>query len=97
MNVTILSDALSNTSSPEYNEAKNQILDALLDALNQAALDSGSEITNIMVVFLSSSQSTRKRRSDTSATAQLEIELSKTIKKKETEVTNRDLEVLYRR
>lgn len=52
-----------------------------------------------MVVFLSSSSGTVRRRRDTdtdAATAELDIEFTKIILKKETEVTDRDLKVLYR-
>lgn len=64
-------------------------------ALNQAALDSDSVITDIMVVFLSGSNSRRRRR-NTDATVELDITMKKVIMKIEAEVTGADLQVLYR-
>ena len=90
------SDALSNPSSQEYADARNQILDALMDALKQAALDSDSKITDIMVVFLSGGGGTRRRRT-TTTTAELDITLQKDVLKLESEVTSEDLQVLYSR
>ena len=85
---------MADPTTTEYQAARDQILDALMAALQQAAIDNDSEITNIMVVFLSGNSSRRRKR-DTSAQAELDITMKKIIRKIEQEVTDDDLQVLY--
>ena len=88
-------DALLNPLSPQYNEAKELLLNALIDALRDAATDNDVKITDIMVIFLS--KTSRKRRSGASSTyAKLDISLKKEMLKEKDKLTQEQLKVEFK-
>ena len=68
-------------------------MNAILAGLNQAALENGGTITDIMVLFLSNGNASTRRKRSTGTDCELEITVKKTIKKIETEVISDDFQV----
>ena len=88
----LFSDALLNPLSPDYNEARELLLNALIDALRDAAAENEMQITDIMVIFLS--KTNRRKRSEGSSTyAKLDISLRKEMLEEKDKLTQEQLKV----